>query len=77
MHGRGAILLDNCVIEPWALVGAGALVPEGRRIPSGSLAVGVPARVIRRLTDAELERIRHGHAEYMRLAADYRREYVK
>lgn len=69
--GMGAILLDNCVIEPWVIVGAGALVPENRRIPSRSLVLGVPARVVRTLSDQDLDKIRHGHAEYLRLMADY------
>ena len=69
--GMGSILLDNCVIEPWCIIGAGALVPEGRRIPSGSLVVGVPGRVVRQLSDAHIEAIRHGHEEYMRLSAEY------
>lgn len=74
--GMGAILLDNCLIEPWVIIGAGALVPEGRRIPSRSLVLGVPGRVVRTLTDTDLERIRHGHAEYLRLMADYRGAHV-
>lgn len=73
--GMGAILLDNCVIEPLSVVGAGALVPAGRRFPARSLLMGSPARVVRTLSDADIERIiRHGHAEYLRLAAHYRAE---
>lgn len=74
--GMGAILLDNCVIEPWCIIGAGALVPEGRRIPSGSLVLGVPGRVVRPLSEAQREQIRHGHDEYLRLAAEYGAQHV-
>jgi carbonic anhydrase/acetyltransferase-like protein (isoleucine patch superfamily) len=49
------------------------LVPAGRRFPARSLLMGSPARVVRTLSDADIERIiRHGHAEYLRLAAQYR-----
>lgn len=69
--GMGAILLDHAVVEPWAIVGAGTLVPVGKRVPSGTLFLGVPGRVVRALRDEDLESIRHGHQEYLRLALDY------
>lgn len=69
--GMGAILLDHAVVEPWAIVGAGTLVAPGKRVPSRTLYLGNPGRVVRALTDRDLEMIRHGHAEYLRLAADY------
>jgi carbonic anhydrase/acetyltransferase-like protein (isoleucine patch superfamily) len=72
--GMGAILMDNCHIEPWCVIAAGALVPMGRRIPTGSLVAGSPGRVVRKLSDDELEKwIRHGCAEYLRLGTEYRR----
>ncbi len=70
--GMGAIVLDNAVVEPWSIVGAGTLVPVGRRVPSGSLFLGVPGRVVRRLREEDLEMIRHGHEEYMKLLHEYR-----
>lgn len=69
--GMGAILMDNCVVEPWAIVGAGTLVPPGRRVPGRTLFLGVPGRVVRALRDEDIEMIRHGHEEYLRLAADH------
>ena len=53
-------------------MGAGALVPGGMRIPTGSLVLGSPARVVRTLRDGDREMIRHGCAEYLRLASAYR-----
>ncbi len=71
--GMGAIVLDNVVVEPLSVIGAGALIPVGRRIPSRSLVVGVPGRVVRTLSDHDIDTIiRNGHAEYLRLAAAYR-----
>lgn len=70
--GMGAILLDFCHIESWCIVGAGALVPGGMRIPTGSLVLGAPARIVRTLRDSDRAMIQHGCAEYLRLSATYR-----
>src|SRR5690349_16192051 len=51
--GMGARILTSAVIEPECIVGAGALVTEGKTFPGGSLIVGAPARVVRELTDQE------------------------
>jgi len=75
--GMGAILLDNCEIGPWTVIGAGALVPAGRRVPGGVLYMGVPGRVVRELTEADRESIRRGHLEYLRLAAEYAGEAAR
>ncbi len=55
--GIGAIVLNGAIVGREALVGAGALVPEGMVIPPRHLALGAPARVVRRLTDEEIERL--------------------
>ena len=57
--GIGAIVLNGAVVGQQALVGAGALVPEGMTIPPRHLALGVPARIVRELTDEDIERM-HG-----------------
>jgi len=54
--GVGAIVLNGAVVSRGALVGAGALVPEGVVIPPRHLALGVPAQVVRELTDEEVAR---------------------
>ena len=48
--GMHATLLNHCVIGKNCIIGAGALVPERMVIPDDSVAVGVPARVIKTLT---------------------------
>ena len=63
--GMGAILLTGAVIGERAIVAAGALIREGQDIPPGSLAVGVPAKVLREVTESELERARHGKDDYV------------
>lgn len=52
--GIGAILLDGSVVEENAMVAAGAVVPPGFVVPSGKLAVGIPAKIIRDLTESEI-----------------------
>jgi len=56
--GMGAVILSNAVIGAGSVVAAGALVTEGRRIPPGSLVVGVPGRVVRPVDDELRGRIR-------------------
>jgi carbonic anhydrase/acetyltransferase-like protein (isoleucine patch superfamily) len=70
--GMGSILLDNCHIEPWCIIGAGAVVPVGMRIPSGSLVLGMPGKVIRPLKDSDRRQIEGGKEAYLQLAAKYR-----
>ena len=53
--------------------GAGALVKEGWQVPPRSLVLGVPGRVVRSVTDEEIERIRRNWMVYVQYAAHYRR----
>jgi len=69
--GMGARILNGARLEPECLVGAGALITEGRSFESGSLIVGVPARVIRPLTAEERAAIRLSAAHYAEKAARY------
>ena len=71
--GMGAILLDGCSVGSGCIVAAGALVTEGTRIPPNSLAVGVPAKVVRQVTDQETQRIREGAKHYLDLLAAYKK----
>ncbi len=70
--GMGATLLDGSEVGSGSIIAAGALVTEGTRIPPASLAVGVPAKVIRPVTEAETRRIREGAKIYVDLMAAYR-----
>jgi carbonic anhydrase/acetyltransferase-like protein (isoleucine patch superfamily) len=51
--GMGAVILDGAVIGKQSLIGAGALVTQGVKIPPGSLVLGSPAKVVRKLTTKE------------------------
>jgi len=51
--GMGAVVLDGAVVGKQSLIGAKALVTQGMKIPPGSLVLGAPAKVVRRLTPRE------------------------
>jgi len=69
--GMGAIILNNVEIGSECLIAAGTLIPENTVIPSGSLCMGVPGIVRRKVTDAELRRIDRGADNYLRLKDQY------
>ena len=69
--GMGAVILDGAVIGEQSIVGAGALVTAGTQIPPGSLVLGLPARIARRLTPQERAELKVQAEKYARLAAYY------
>ena len=71
--GMNATVLNGAVVGSGSLVAAGAVVLEGTVIPPGSLVAGVPAKVRRPLTEAELEGIRVNAATYTALASEHRK----
>ncbi|BBZ77320.1 gamma carbonic anhydrase family protein [Mycolicibacterium anyangense] len=62
--GMGAIVLNGAVIGAGSTVAAGALVPQGVVVPPRSLIAGVPGKVRRELSDAELAGNRANAAVY-------------
>ncbi|PXA94167.1 gamma carbonic anhydrase family protein [Nostoc sp. 3335mG] len=70
--GMGATVLNHAVIAEDCVVGAGALVTEGKSFPPKSLIVGAPARVVRTLTDEQLSGLRLSAAVYVEKAKRYR-----
>ena len=72
--GMGAVLLDDVVVEERALVAAGSVVSPGTVIPSGKLARGIPARVVRDLTEEEILGIQSSAASYCDLKNEYLRQ---
>jgi carbonic anhydrase/acetyltransferase-like protein (isoleucine patch superfamily) len=51
--GMGAVILDGAVIGKQSIIGAKALVTQGTKIPPGSLVLGAPAKVVRKLSAEE------------------------
>jgi len=70
--GMGSVILDHAHIGPNALVAAGAVVRERFIVPEGSLAAGVPAKVVRKLTDEEKNRISESARHYVEYAKNFR-----
>lgn len=71
--GMGAIVADGVKINPECMVGAGSFIPFGTEIPSKSLVVGSPARVVKQITPAQLKQIKQGLSIYQ----DLTRRYLK
>lgn len=63
--GMGATIMGKAVVEAGAMVGAGAVVAPGKVIPAGWLAVGVPAKPLRQLSEEELIANRNGVKRYL------------
>lgn len=70
--GIRATVLNGARIGAGSLIGAAALVTEGAVIPPRSLVLGVPGKVVRQLTDADVERIRRGSEHYVAAAAQFK-----
>ena len=69
--GMGAVVLDGARIGAGSLVGAGALVAGGTVVPPRSLALGVPARVVRSLSDDEVASNWANARHYVRMSRIY------
>ena len=75
--GIQAVVLNNAKIGRNCLVGAGALVTEGKEFPDGSLIMGAPAKVVGQLTPERFERLRQGALSYAQKADRFRRGLKK
>lgn len=71
--GMGAILLNGARIGDDCIVGAGALVTGKMDAPAGSMILGSPAKVIRPLTEAEIQGNRASARGYLETAEAHRR----
>jgi carbonic anhydrase/acetyltransferase-like protein (isoleucine patch superfamily) len=70
--GIGSVVLNGAAIGRSSLVGANALVTEGKTFPDGALIMGSPARVVRMLTDEQIEGLRRSAELYIAQAARHR-----
>jgi gamma-carbonic anhydrase len=70
--GMGALLLNGSLIEEGAIVAAGAVVRENFTVPSRTLAAGVPAKIIREVSDEEYKNIVESAGHYHELAQTYK-----
>ena len=65
--GMGSIVMDDCIVEDRVMIGAGSLLPPGKRLESGYLYLGNPCRRLRALSDRELEYLAYSAEHYVRL----------
>jgi carbonic anhydrase/acetyltransferase-like protein (isoleucine patch superfamily) len=69
--GMGAIIMDGAILADQIVIGAGALVAPGKKLNSGYLYMGQPAKAVRKLTSAELNNLAYSAAHYVRLKNNY------
>ena len=69
--GMNAVVMES-EIGANCIIGAGAVVPAGKQIPAGSLVMGVPGKVVRALTEAEMKSITQNAQEYAKAIPVYK-----
>ncbi len=73
--GMQSTILDRAVINPYSMIAAGAVVLEGMVVPEGTLVAGVPAKVVRELTQAERDKLDQSAQNYVDYVASYKGNY--
>lgn len=69
--GMGAIILGYAEIGDNCIIAAGSLIPERKKIPPNSLVMGSPGKVVRTLTEEEIQGIRESALKYHEVAKNY------
>ncbi|HJN53097.1 MAG: gamma carbonic anhydrase family protein [Pseudomonadales bacterium] len=75
--GIQAVILEGAKIGKRCLIAANALIPEGREIPDNSLVIGSPGKVVREVTEEQLEDMQRRAVEYVEKIQRYNSELVK
>ncbi|MEM7570434.1 MAG: gamma carbonic anhydrase family protein [Pseudomonadota bacterium] len=70
--GLGAIVMDGCVVEEDGMLAAGAMLTPGKTVGKGELWGGRPAKLMRTLTNEQIEKNRKAAPGYAALAQVYR-----
>ncbi len=74
--GMGATLLTNAHIGKDSIVGANALIAENKKMPEGSLAVGIPAKIVRNVKEDEKKFIHENAIHYIKLSKEYKNKIL-
>jgi carbonic anhydrase/acetyltransferase-like protein (isoleucine patch superfamily) len=69
--GMGSVILDKAIVEDYAMVAAGTVVPPGKVVPARTLVMGNPIRIVRVLSDAEIEANIDNARHYIKLSKEY------
>lgn len=70
--GMGSIIMDGAKIGKNSIIGAGSLIPQGKEFPEGVLILGSPGKVIRNLSEEEIESIKKSAEDYTELAENHK-----
>ncbi len=70
--GMHSVLDIGSEIEDLCIIGAYSMVKSGFKVLTGSLAMGVPAKIVRALNDKELEQILSGSSFYAQLGKEFK-----
>ena len=69
--GAGAIVFDGASVGKHSILGVGTVLLEGRKVPPRSVAVGSPAKIIRKATDGDVRAIKESFKAYVKMAQLY------
>ncbi len=69
--GMDSVILDHVEIGENSLVAAGSVVPPGKKFPPRSMIMGSPAKLIRELTEEEVQKYGNHYKVYSELASSY------
>lgn len=75
--GIGATMMNGSSVGKECIVGAHALVTEGKKFPDGVVIMGAPAKVVRDLNDADRAKLRANAERYVERAKRYRQELTE
>lgn len=70
--GMGSIVLDGAIVEDEVLIGAGSVVPPRKRLPTRTLWLGNPLRLVRELSAGDVEALRYSARHYVKVKDSYR-----
>ncbi|MEE1129574.1 MAG: gamma carbonic anhydrase family protein [Methanobrevibacter sp.] len=72
--GMNATVLNGACIGKNSIVGAGAVVSEGKEFPEGSLILGVPAKAVKQVTEEQIKHIQDNADNYVKLSKQYKED---
>ncbi|WLR43077.1 gamma carbonic anhydrase family protein [Bacillus carboniphilus] len=74
--GMGSTILDGVEIGEESIIGANTLIPSNKTIPPRSLVVGSPGRIVRQITEKDLELIKLSVDVYVQKGKDYQLKLI-
>ncbi len=69
--GMHATILNGAKIGSFCIIGSNALVTENAVIPDYSVVMGTPAKVVKQLSEAQIEKVKQNAMNYVKLSKEY------